>query len=160
MFHVSRFIVVLCWPMSFEFQILDRHSALKFIFLSATVSHPGPEVAKQLGFWGFNVGVQSFAFSKQNTVCIYPKVKLLCHVSAHSCLSSATLMHFIANPKRTDTIYLKNNGFFVSSFFLQLTFYQTYERRCHGYNTLLCHVILVHTILGGKSELQVQTGLW
>lgn len=48
-FYVSGFIVMLYSPVLFEFQILDRHSALKFIFLSASVSHPGLVVEKWLG---------------------------------------------------------------------------------------------------------------
>lgn len=107
---ISMFISMFISLMPFEFQILDRHSALKFIFLSATVSHPGPEVAKRLG-WGFGVGVQSFAFSKQNTVCVYPKVKLLCHLSTHGFLKSATLMRFLANLRRAAKVYWEDNGF-------------------------------------------------
>lgn len=105
---ISMFISMFISLMPFEFQILDRHLVLKFIFLSATVSHPGPEVAKRLG-WGF--GVQSFAFSKQNAVCVYPKVKLLCCLSTHGCLNSATLMRFFANLRRAAKIYQENNGF-------------------------------------------------
>lgn len=117
------------------------------VHFSVSVCKSSRPCGRKVAGMRFSVLVFKVLLSPNRTRFVFtPKVQLLCHLSTHGCLSSATLTRCLANLRRGTKIYWENNGFFGSTLSCTTHIFSDIRMdlcRCYGCNTFLCHVILV-----------------